>query len=43
MALPQGAFITCKVREQFKENDLIVSRMRSAIGAEKADNIRKPH
>lgn len=42
MALPQGAFITCKVREQFKENDLIVSRMRSAIGAEKADNIRKP-
>lgn len=41
MALPQGAFLTCKVREQFKDQDLIIARMRAANNADKADNIRK--
>ncbi|XP_017836138.1 uncharacterized protein LOC108595421 [Drosophila busckii] len=30
MALPQGAFAACKLREQFQERDMIVSRLRAA-------------
>lgn len=41
MALPQGAFLTCKVREQFRDQDLIIARMRAANNADKADNMRK--
>ncbi|XP_064536548.1 uncharacterized protein LOC135427054 [Drosophila montana] len=38
MALPQGAFAACKIREQFQERDLIISRLRAANIADKADN-----
>ncbi|KAL7738519.1 hypothetical protein ACLKA6_006825 [Drosophila palustris] len=38
MALPQGAFAACKLREQFQERDMILSRLRAANNADKADN-----
>ncbi|EDV98248.1 uncharacterized protein LOC6568730 [Drosophila grimshawi] len=38
MALPQGAFAACKVREQFQERDMIISRLRAANVTDKADN-----
>lgn len=28
-ALPQGAFVACKLREQYQDRDLIVSRLKS--------------
>lgn len=44
MALPQGAFAACKLREQFHERDMILSRLRAANNADKADNnARKLH
>ncbi|XP_023168757.1 uncharacterized protein LOC111598000 [Drosophila hydei] len=38
MALPQGAFATCKLREQFQDKDMIVSRLRAANISDKIDN-----
>ncbi|TDG50912.1 hypothetical protein AWZ03_002567 [Drosophila navojoa] len=38
MALPQGAFAACKLREQFQEKDMIVSRLRAANISDKIDN-----
>uniref|UniRef100_A0A1I8NWW5 Uncharacterized protein n=1 Tax=Stomoxys calcitrans TaxID=35570 RepID=A0A1I8NWW5_STOCA len=35
-ALPQGAFFACKLREQYRDRDLIVSRVKS--GGEKNDS-----
>ncbi|XP_017867621.1 PREDICTED: uncharacterized protein LOC108616723 [Drosophila arizonae] len=38
MALPQGAYAACKLREQFQEKDMIVSRLRAANISDKIDN-----
>ncbi|KAH8270776.1 hypothetical protein KR018_001436 [Drosophila ironensis] len=35
-AIPQGAFAACKLRERFNEREMIVARLRSAAGADKA-------
>ncbi|XP_065367880.1 uncharacterized protein LOC135960504 [Calliphora vicina] len=29
-ALPQGAFVACKLREQYRDRDLIISRLKSS-------------
>lgn len=29
-ALPQGAFVACKLREQYRDRDLMVSRLKSS-------------
>ncbi|XP_022225866.1 uncharacterized protein LOC111076380 [Drosophila obscura] len=38
MAMPQGAFAACKIRQQFNERDMIVARMRSGTDKNSVDN-----
>ncbi|EDW40106.1 GL21299 [Drosophila persimilis] len=36
--MPQGAFAACKIRQQFNEREMIVSRMRSGTDKTAVDN-----